>query len=323
MKVLYLTIISIIGIGAGLAALMIFGNISPTHVPSHEWKSFAAFDIPGLNNTYQVGDTARFFVVKNGYDSMPCITPKITLYREEEPNILLVNYTNIDISCPVNMAGNYSMYFPSKTEPFVVSFEKPGSYVLNMSFTNNESIQTIFPVRLNENKFNSSTECETRFKPQEFQSRMFTNGTSYTINYIPVYLMKPNSTAKICTNNWRTISGMDYSGKVIVGIGKSDSVTHDVTITAYPQEITIDDANKTIVYAITASKDANGFYRFSPMFSDCGGIPIAIGYNTTHSFDNDFPWLWDVLPCPLNTANTEITGLTGLDVAYIKKEYRN
>jgi hypothetical protein len=172
-----------------------------------------------------------------------------------------------------------------------------------------------------DNKSNLSTECETKFTPKAFEHIVFPNGTSYTINYIPVYLMKPNSTAKICTNNWRTIPEMNYSGKVLVGIGKSDSTTHDVTVTAYPQEITIDDTNKTIVYTITASKDANGFYRFSPMFSDCGGIPIAIGYNTTHSFDNDFPWLWETPPCPLSPASTEITGLTGFDIAYITKEY--
>lgn len=148
MNIILLAIISAAGIGAGLAALMIFGNISPALTPSHEWKSFAAFDFPGLNSTYQVGDTARFFVVKNGYGNMPCITPKITLYREEEPHALLVNYTNTSILCPVNMTGNYSMYFPSKTEPFVVLFEKPGSYVLNMSFTNDKSIQSIFPVTL-------------------------------------------------------------------------------------------------------------------------------------------------------------------------------
>jgi len=134
--------------------------------------------------------------------------------------------------------------------------------------------------------------------------------------------MKPNSTGKICTNNWRIAPEMNYSGKVITGIGKDSSAAQDVTIVADPDTITISDTNKTIVYAITASKDATGFYRFSPMFSNCGGIPLAIGYDSTHSFDNDFPWLWETVPCPLSLADTEITGLTGIDVAYITKEYR-
>ncbi len=173
-----------------------------------------------------------------------------------------------------------------------------------------------------ENKSNLSKECDIKFTPKPFELKVFPNGTSLTIDYTPVFLMKPNSTGKICTNNWRTISEMNYSGKVIAGIGKDSSVTQDVTVVASPDTITIDNTNKTIVYTITASNGSSGFYRFSPMFSNCGGIPIAIGYDLTHSFDNDFPWLWETVPCPLPVANTEITGLTGIDVAYITKEYR-
>jgi hypothetical protein len=166
------------------------------------------------------------------------------------------------------------------------------------------------------------SECENEFKPKPFELKVLPNGTSITINYVPVFFMKPNSTGKICTNNWRISPEMNYSGKVITGIGKDDSITQDVTVMADPDTITMDSANKTIVYTITTSKDAVGFYRFSPMFSDCGGIPIAVGYDSTHSFDNDFPWLWETVPCPLSLANTEVTGLTGIDVAYITKEYR-
>jgi hypothetical protein len=165
--------------------------------------------------------------------------------------------------------------------------------------------------------------CENEFKPREFQITKFPNGTSVTINYTPVFLMKPNSTGKICTNNWRIEPEMNYSGKVITGIGKGDSsAPQDVTVVADPDTITMDSANKTIVYTITTSKDAVGFYRFSPMFSDCGGIPIAVGYDSTHLFDNDFPWLWETVPCPHSLAYTEVTGLIGIDVAYITKEYR-
>ena len=173
-----------------------------------------------------------------------------------------------------------------------------------------------------ENKSNLSKECDIKFTPKPFEFKVFPNGTSLTVNYVPVFLMKQNSTGKICTNNWRTIPEMNYSGKVTTGIGKDDSTTQDVTVASSPDTITIDNTNKTIMYTITASKNSSGFYRFSPMFSNCGGIPIAIGYDSTHSFDNDFPWLGETVPCPLPVANTEITGLTGIDVAYITKEYR-
>jgi hypothetical protein len=178
-----------------------------------------------------------------------------------------------------------------------------------------EEGQTVVPIQ------NAGSQCNTEFIPKPFELKVLPNGTSLTVNYVPVFLMKPNSTGKICTNNWRTIPEMSYSGKINAGIGKDDSITQDVTVAASPDTITIDNTNKTIVYTITASNDSSGFYRFSPMFSNCGGIPIAIGYDSTHSFDNDFPWLWETVPCPLPVASTEITGLSGIDVVYITKEY--
>src|SRR5581483_1494550 len=41
MKTLYIIIISAAGIGAGLAALMIFGNISLATVPFHDWNKMS------------------------------------------------------------------------------------------------------------------------------------------------------------------------------------------------------------------------------------------------------------------------------------------
>jgi hypothetical protein len=204
MRVLYLTIISTTGIGAGIAALIIFGNISPDYVPSHEWKSFVAFDIPGLNNTYQVGDTARFFVVKNGYGNMPCIAPKITLYREEEPHILLVNYTNTNIPCPVNMTGNYSIYFPNKTGSFIVMPNETGKYTLNISYGNN-SLEKYFTITSPKN----TTIFDTGITPMSAN----VTGTNFTVNYnikhgqvSEIKLVKPSGALEILLQG--TESGM-------------------------------------------------------------------------------------------------------------------
>jgi len=79
--------------------------------------------------------------------------------------------------------------------------------------------------------------------------------------------------------------------------------------------------NKTIIHTITASKYAKGFFEISPMFFNCMGLPLAVGYNSTHSFDNDFPWLLDTPPCPFGGIQSQIIGISGIDVAYIKKEY--
>lgn len=163
--------------------------------------------------------------------------------------------------------------------------------------------------------------CDTPYVPPMIQTITLPNGTTHTVNKIPVFLMKPNSTGKICTENWSFGESINYSGKVIAGIGKDNSEFSDVTISPFPNNIDIDHSmNKTITYTITTSKDA-GFYRINPMFSNCGGFPLAVGYDTSHLFDNDFPWLWDVLPCPFGGIGVQVTGLSGIDVAYITKVY--
>ena len=164
-----------------------------------------------------------------------------------------------------------------------------------------------------------STECETEFKPKALQHTVFPNGTSLTVNYIPVFLMKSDSTGKICTTNWMTTTNDNYSSTVFAGIGKGYSDASDVFIVPSPNYIMIDHTNKTITYTITAPKESHGFYRINPMFFNCGGLPLAVGYDESHSFDNDFPWLDDRFPCPFLSVNVQITGLSGIDVAYIIK----
>lgn len=94
----------------------------------------------------------------------------------------------------------------------------------------------------------------------------------------------------------------------------------------YPESIVVDNTTKTIVYTIITSKDANGFYKINTTFDSCGGgIPLAVGYDSSHLFDNDFPWLGQTYPCPFSSfqsVQTQITGLTGIDVAYITKVYK-
>lgn len=164
-------------------------------------------------------------------------------------------------------------------------------------------------------------ECDTPYVPSTIQTITLPNGTIHTVNKIPVFLMKPNSTGKICTKNWSYSNSINYSGKVIAGIGKGNSEFSDVTINPFPNNINVDHSmNKTITYTITTSKDV-GFYRINTMFSNCGGFPLAVGYDESHLFDNDFPWLWDTLPCPFGGIGVQVTGVSGIDVVYITKVY--
>ena len=67
MKTLFLTIVSIAGIGSALAALMIFGNIGPYTIPSHDW------------NTMSETQCGKFYTVpenKSDFNTIPVLILK-------------------------------------------------------------------------------------------------------------------------------------------------------------------------------------------------------------------------------------------------------
>jgi len=287
---------------------------------------YTNLDLMGIENTYSSDQTIKFQVKATGY-GMPCSAPDIVIYRSDQPSTIVFEKKNPPFMCPIEGPVFFNIVYPSQNDAYSIIISQADKYTVRVSFFDKEIEKQFTIIKSQVGKQNNtasilSLQCENEFKPKSFEQTVLPNGTSLTTNYVPVFLMKPNSTGKICINNWRTFHGMNYSGNVTAGISKDSSITQDITVKAYPDTVTIDDTNKTIVYTITASKDATGFYRFSPMFSNCGGMPLAIGYDSTHSFDNDFPWLWDTPPCPFSGTNTEITGLTGINVAYITKEYR-
>ena len=276
--------------------------------------------IEGFKDAYRVGEKIDFAIKFKGF--LPCGGPSFVVKNAEnktvfDPGIRLV-------LCDSDIGYGEAQWKFGDLETLIIN--QTGSYTMEISVSSKpiERKFTVTQSQIGENSRpvdDNSLQCEQEFKPKEFEHTVFPNGTSLTVDYVPVFLMKPNSEGKICFNYWSTFSEMNYTGKVTAGIGKDNSNAQDVTVLEYPDTITID-SNKTIAYTIISSKESGGFYRFNPMFSYCMGIPIAIGYNSTHSFDNDFPWLWEVVPCPLGEALYEITGLTGIDVAYITKESR-
>lgn len=168
------------------------------------------------------------------------------------------------------------------------------------------------------------SECENEFKPKEFQTGVFPNGTSYTVTYVPVFLLKPNSTGKICINNWSYNKSYDWAGKTFEEPWQYCQGAYScIQVTPSPQNITVNSVtNTTIVYTISSSGSQKGLFEVSPLFYDCTGLPVAVGYDSSHLFDNDFPWLWKTVPCYFSGVHSEIIGTSGIDVAYITKEYR-
>jgi len=130
-------------------------------------------------------------------------------------------------------------------------------FATNMNDTLGTDVGITVKPRNSTEQFSRNSACETEFKPKPFEIKVLPNGTSLTINYVPVFLMKPNSTGKVCINNWSYDKSYDYSGKAIPGTSSMyNSAISYVVITAFPENISVNSVtNTTIVYTITTSKD--------------------------------------------------------------------
>jgi hypothetical protein len=280
--------------------------------------------LEGLKATYRVGEQIDFTINFRGFAG--CGYPEILVKNKNNETIWSSN--RLLQLCDSDTGYGVSNWKVGNSSLGTLLINQTGIYNLDVSM-GEKTIEKEFSIISSQMVEQSRTlvtnplQCENKFKPKPFEHIVFPNGTSLTVNYVPVFLMKPDSIGKICITNWSIDKSSNYSGKTTAGVSKDNSVTSDVTIVPYPESITIDsNTNKTIVYTITTSKEANGFYRTSPMFDYCAnGLPLAVGYNSSHSFDNDFPWLWESLPCPFNPFARQVVGLTGIDVAYITKVY--
>lgn len=159
-------------------------------------------------------------------------------------------------------------------------------------------------------------ECDTSYVPPAIQNITLPNGTIHTVNKIPVFLMKPNSTGKICATYHNPSSPTQSSVRVFAA-KDVQQMASEITASAYPDIVPT--GNSTIVYDIKTGSQA-GFYGMSFF---CDSIPFAVGYdNQSRIILDDFPWLYKNDICLSQTNVFQITGLSGIDVKYVTVAHR-
>jgi len=154
-----------------------------------------------LHNVYYTDDKIDFSINFIGFVKS-CDYPRITILDSNHDTIWKGNsFVQLcDPGMGLHPVYVNQTYQLSNGLGGPITINQTGDYTTQISFYD-QSLDSTFTI-ISEPKFNSSTECEIKFKPKEFQSGIFPNGTSYTINYVPVFLMKPNSIGKLCINYW-------------------------------------------------------------------------------------------------------------------------
>lgn len=134
MKILYLSIITALGIGGGIYLIFSHVNLYPLNIPNGASGSYTSFDAVGLQNTYHVGDAANFTLVISGHGMIPCMAPEMRIYNDLTPDKSIFDVKSAILSCPVpTQPQDFQFYFPSKTSPFIITLNQTGNYTLEIS----------------------------------------------------------------------------------------------------------------------------------------------------------------------------------------------
>jgi len=132
------------------------------------------------------------------------------------------------------------------------------------------------------------------------------NGTQITGVGIYAFVMSPGSTIGLCVLYVGTSPDANYSipatfhtayawsysnGSAAPPAQLASQIPH-LDVTAYPATISIPPGRSTTIieYIVVAPQDSRGFYGLD-VTSDCGPIPIAVGYEPSQVNSSDFPGL--------------------------------
>ncbi len=136
-----------------------------------------------------------------------------------------------------------------------------------------------------------------------------------------VFFMKSNSTAKIfveyTSDEPNTGTVPSYSS---VHVGKEGNftplMTSDVTITAEPSSIPMNEgSDTTVVYTITAKEGVKGVYWIF-LVQFCRVMPLAIDINSLTISPSDIPVQTGTMSCPAQFLNGKILGISGGTAEY-------
>ncbi|MGI0073710.1 MAG: hypothetical protein ACREA3_07860 [Nitrosotalea sp.] len=94
-------------------------------------------DVIGLQDTYNAGQQVKFKLEAKGY-GIPCTSPDITIYKTDQPSVILFEIKFPPYMCPIGEPFFYTMDYPGKNDTYSTTIKQPGSYTLHASFLNKE-----------------------------------------------------------------------------------------------------------------------------------------------------------------------------------------
>lgn len=132
MKIRLILIVLIAGIGVGIGVYAMLSHLQPSF-PIY----YANLELVGINDTYNTNQIIKFQIKAIGY-GIPCDMPAITIYKSDQPSVIVYEKKVPPLMCPIMGSTFFSNVYPNKNDTYSLTIKDPSKYVIDVSFLNNE-----------------------------------------------------------------------------------------------------------------------------------------------------------------------------------------
>jgi hypothetical protein len=137
-RLVLIILVVVLSIGAGIYAFL-------PYLQSAFPIYYANLELVGLNDTYKTNQIIKFQVKAIGY-GIPCDMPAITIYKSDQPSIIVFEKKVPPLMCPVEGPFLFNVVYPSKNDTYSLTIMDVSKYTIAVSFLHNE-IEKEFEVK--------------------------------------------------------------------------------------------------------------------------------------------------------------------------------
>lgn len=97
--------------------------------------NYAYLEIMGISDTYNIGQVIKFQIKATGY-GVPCDVPSITIYKSDQPSVIVYEKKMPPYMCPIMDSTFFSNVYPSNNDTYSLTIKDPSRYTIDAAFLN-------------------------------------------------------------------------------------------------------------------------------------------------------------------------------------------
>lgn len=98
---------------------------------------YAHLEIMGISDIYNPDQIVKFQIKATGY-GIPCDVPSITIYKSDQPSVVVYEKKMPPFMCPIMGSTFFSNVYPGNNDSYSLAIKDPSRYTIDASFLNSE-----------------------------------------------------------------------------------------------------------------------------------------------------------------------------------------